>query len=75
MMQLPDLSKWLFNALFGLGDKEHNRKVREKREGKRNQRKSSNAIDTWNIWEYYTQEEKSNFVYMRNMKGGEQGET
>jgi len=75
MMQLPDLSEWFLNTLFGLGDKEHNRKVREKREGKRNQRKASNAIDTWNIWEYYTQEEKSNFVYMRNMKGGEQGET
>ncbi len=75
MMQLPDLSEWFFNVLFGLGDKEHNRKVREKREQNRKQRKSPKAIDTWNIWEYYTQgEEKSNYVYRRNMKGGEQGE-
>jgi len=75
IMQLPDLSKWFFNVLFGLGDKEHNRKVREKREKNRKQRKSPKAIDTWNIWEYYTQgEEKLNYVYRRNMKGGEQGE-
>ena len=71
MMQLPDLSKWFFNELFGLGDKEHNRKVREIREISRKKRKSMNAIDTWNIWEYYTQEETPDFVYKRNMKGGE----
>ncbi len=71
MMQLPDLSMWFFNDLFGLGDKEHNRKVREQREQGRKERKASNAIDTWNVWEYYTQEEQGNYVYMRNRKGGE----
>lgn len=74
IMQLPDLSKWFFNELFGLGDKEHNRKVREIRENMRKKRKSTNVIDTWNIWEYYTQEEKPDFVYKRNMKGGEKNE-
>jgi type IV secretion system protein VirD4 len=74
MMYMPDLTKWFFNGLFGLGDKEHNRKVREYRENIRNKRKSVSDIDTWNIWEYYTQQDKSKFVYMENMKGSEQDE-
>jgi len=69
MMISPDLSKWFFNVFFGLGDKEHNRKLREKREGNRKERKSSNEIDTWNIWESYTQLGKSEVTYERYRKG------
>ena len=32
MMVSPDLSQWYFNRMCGLGDKEHNRRVREERE-------------------------------------------
>jgi len=74
MMFMPDLAEWFFNELFGLGDKEHNRKVREYRENIRFKRKSVSDIDTWNIWEYYTQQDKSKFVYMKNMKGSEPDE-
>ena len=35
MMVSPELSQWKFNCMCGLGDKEHNRKVREERERKR----------------------------------------
>lgn len=35
MMYAPDLSKWLFNQMLGMGDMEHNRKLREERENKR----------------------------------------
>ncbi len=53
IMKSPDLSKWQFNKLFGLGSKEHNRKIREYRQSKRNERASINEIDTWNIWEFH----------------------
>jgi len=58
IMYSPDLSEWFFNTLFGLGSKEYNRRVREFREDIRTMRKSENEIDTWNIWEYYIEEEK-----------------
>lgn len=57
IMYSPDLSKWFFNKLFGLGGKEHNRKVREYREEIREVRESKNEIDTWNVWEYFIEEE------------------
>lgn len=54
MMYSPDLSEWAFNAMMGLGDKEHNRRVREEREQRRpiltNTREE---VKLWNIWIYY----------------------
>ena len=35
IMYCPDLSEWSFNKMLGLGDEEHNRRVREIREGRR----------------------------------------
>ncbi|MGV8147039.1 MAG: VirD4-like conjugal transfer protein, CD1115 family [Alkaliphilus sp.] len=58
IMYSPDLSKWYFNKLFGLGTKEHNRRVRQHRENQRITRESKNEIDTWNIWEYFVEEER-----------------
>lgn len=54
MMVSPDLSKWYFNRMLGLGDKEHNRRLREERERKRSVlTDSSGEIPLWNIWVYY----------------------
>lgn len=58
IMYSPDISSWYFNKLFGLGNKEHNRRVRTCRENERIARASTNEIDTWNIWEYFVEEEK-----------------
>lgn len=69
MMQAPDLSKWYFNDLFGLGDKEHNRKIRQEREANRIARKAKNEIDTWNIWEYYVNSGSKDMTYERYAKG------
>lgn len=69
IMEAPDLSKWYFNNLFGLGDKEYNRKVREEREKNRETRRSSNEIDTWNIWEYYSNSGNSHVTYEKFTKG------
>jgi type IV secretion system protein VirD4 len=69
MMNGPDISQWHFNKLFGLGDKEHNRKLREEREKIREARRASNEIDTWNIWEYYSQSGSRNVTYEQYAKG------
>lgn len=64
MMYAPDISKWTFNKMFGLGDKEHNRKVRERREKARPQRnKKENDMELWGIWVYYAALcKKDNFI-------------
>lgn len=55
IMYSPDLSKWQFNKIFGLGDKEHNRKVRELRENRRRVRSASmEEMELWGVWLYYT---------------------
>lgn len=57
MMVSPDLSQWYFNQMLGLGNKEHNRKVREERERKRSILTSAEGdIPLWNIWVYYTKD-------------------
>lgn len=50
--KLPDISKWNFNRLYGMGNKEQNRKLREERESKRQERKDED-IKLWGIWNYY----------------------
>ena len=56
----PDLSQWLFNKIFGLGDKEHNRKVILERQAKR-PKKLSNEIEM-KLWSkfYKSLEEELN---------------
>lgn len=49
----PDLSQWYFNTLLGLGDEEHNRRIRLARENVRPFRKVSNKIVLWGIWDEY----------------------
>ena len=54
LMYAPDLSQWYFNKMLGLGDEEHNRKLREERENKRPIITDTNKeIALWNIWIYY----------------------
>ncbi len=57
MMNAPDLAEWYFNQMCGLGDKEHNRKVREYREANRPiVSDGKEEIKLWNIWVYYTKD-------------------
>ncbi|WP_025845232.1 VirD4-like conjugal transfer protein, CD1115 family [Paenibacillus ehimensis] len=54
MMYAPDLGEWAFNRMMGLGDKEHNRKVREERSRKRPILTDiTQEVKLWNIWIYY----------------------
>lgn len=54
IMYTPDLSKYQFNKMLGLGSKAHNQKVREIRENNRPIRKTEDKIDLWNIWEVFS---------------------
>lgn len=49
LMKLPDLHKWLFNTALGLGNEEHNTKVRETRNNLRFSRNSEEK-KLWGIW-------------------------
>lgn len=50
MMRSPDLAKWYFNKMYGLGDEEHNRRVREERENRRPVRLCTENQPLWGIW-------------------------
>ena len=52
IMRLPDLSEWKFNLALGMGDQEHNRKLREIRERGREARPTA-PIELWGIWDKY----------------------
>lgn len=53
IMYSPDLSKWHFNKILGLGNKEHNIKVREARENNRKIKIASmDKMDLWGIWNF-----------------------
>ena len=52
IIKLPDISKWKFNSLFGMGNQEHNRKLRFERESQRNV-KDIEDIKLWGIWNSY----------------------
>lgn len=57
VMEAPDLSQWYFNQMCGLGDVEHNRKVREAREAARPIiSPKTEEIPLWNIWVYYVKD-------------------
>lgn len=50
--ELPDVSQWDFNNLYGMGTQEENRKLREFREKARVVRQIEN-IKLWGIWQQY----------------------
>lgn len=54
ILNAPDLSKWYFNQMFGLGDPEHNRKVREERENRRPIRNCNGEMALWGIWDKFS---------------------
>lgn len=51
IMYAPDLSQWYFNELFGMGDEEHNKKLRVERQENRLRHSISQKIELWGIWD------------------------
>lgn len=51
IMYAPDLSKYSFNQMLGLGDVEYNTKLRQLRESRRKVKKIEGNMDLWNVWE------------------------
>ena len=74
MLESPDLTNWEFNKMFGLGNKEHNRIIRQYRQLKRKENKESLKIELWNVWEFHKEVdmdedyENQNHHYKRNYK-------
>ncbi len=58
MMYAPDLSKTVYNKILGMGDKEHNRVLREEADKARPEKIGKIEIQAWGIWEKYTQDRK-----------------
>ncbi|MDL2225559.1 type IV secretory system conjugative DNA transfer family protein [Eubacteriales bacterium OttesenSCG-928-M02] len=56
ILQSLDLSQWYFNRMFGMGDMEHNRLLREEREARRPQRPKNVEVPLWGIWKDYQQQ-------------------
>ncbi len=54
ILNAPDLSKWYFNKMYGLGDPEHNRKVRQERENRRPIRSCDGEMALWGIWNKFS---------------------
>ena len=52
--QLPDLSKWKYNDILGLGDKNHNTVFIEYVQAKE-RRRTEEEIQLWGIWDLFTQ--------------------
>lgn len=52
MSTLPDISKWKFNKMFGMGNQDHNRKLREEREKAREEREIK-EMQLWGIWKLF----------------------
>ena len=52
VMQMPDISQWLFNVMLGMGDKEHNIKLRMLRQSLRKDDECSD-FELWDIWKKY----------------------
>lgn len=53
MLRAPDLSAWYFNSMFGLGNEEHNRRVRQMRSARQPRRTAPSTIPLWRVWEQY----------------------
>ena len=52
IVKIPDLSKWSFNKMLGLGSESHNRKVRDER-GNIRKEKQAKEMQLWQIWKEY----------------------
>ena len=71
LMYAPDLSQWQFNKMLGLGDEEHNRRLREERENKRPIiTDTKQEIALWNIWVYYQKDIMRRLAQQKGASGG-----
>lgn len=52
IMYAPDLSQYAMNEFLGMGDEEHNNRLRQKKaeEHKKNERPHNSKMELWGIW-------------------------
>ena len=72
MMYAPDLSEWYFNKMLGLGNEEHNRRLREQRENARPIiTDTRQEVLLWNIWVYYQKDIMRRLAQQKNAGGAQ----
>jgi len=64
----PDLSEWGFNDMYGLGDREHNKKVNLVRSFERREEASPKEIVLWGIWKKIKQGQEKEQEEMEKIK-------
>lgn len=60
---LPDLSKWKYNQMLGLGDKKHNQKLIEYVQ-RHQERRVMDRVHLWGIWDLFSEGD----VTLKNLK-------
>ena len=55
IMYAPDLSQYAMNEFLGMGDEEHNNRLRQKKaeEHKKNERPHNSKMELWGIWDVW----------------------
>lgn len=55
IMYAPDLSQYAMNEFLGMGDKEHNNRLRQRKaeEHKKNERPHNSKMELWGIWDVW----------------------
>lgn len=64
----PDLSEWGFNEMYGLGDREHNKKINLVRSFERREEASPKEIVLWGIWKKIKQGQEKEQEEMEKIK-------
>lgn len=55
IMYAPDLSQYAMNEILGMGDEEHNNRLRQRKaeEHKKNERPHNSKMELWGIWDVW----------------------
>lgn len=55
IMYVPDLSQYAMNEFLGMGDEEHNNRLRQRKaeEHKKNERPHNSKMELWGIWDVW----------------------
>ena len=55
IMYAPDLSQYAMNEFLGMGDEEHNNRLRQRKaeEHKKNERPNNSKMELWGIWDVW----------------------
>ena len=70
IMYAPDLSQYAMNEFLGMGDEEHNNRLRQKKaeEHKKNERPHNSKMELWGIWNVWKRHIDAQILKQQNEK-------